>query len=53
MTVPEGLAAPDKVATVVGIFPEWKRGVSDIRATYGGLFVGQWQKVRDTNKANR
>ena len=35
-----GLVAPGKVATLVGIAPEGKLGVSEIRATYGGFFVG-------------
>lgn len=35
-----GLVAPGRAAKLVGIVPEGKLGVSEIRATYGGLFVG-------------
>ncbi|MGP4846233.1 DUF4345 family protein [Marinobacter sp. 1Y8] len=35
-----GLVAPHKVANLVGIVPEGKLGLSEIRATYGGIFVG-------------
>lgn len=34
-----GLFWPWGVASFVGIIPEGERGVSEIRATYGGLFV--------------
>lgn len=34
-----GLFWPLGVATFVGIAPEGERGVSEIRATYGGLFL--------------
>lgn len=35
-----GLIAPGKAAELVGIAPEGKLGISEIRATYGGLFIG-------------
>lgn len=34
-----GLFWPANVAAVVGIEPDGERGVSEIRATYGGLFL--------------
>ncbi len=34
-----GLFWPWGVASLVGIVPEGERGVSEIRATYGGLFL--------------
>jgi hypothetical protein len=35
-----GLVAPKKVANLVGIVPEGKLGLSEVRATYGGIFIG-------------
>ena len=35
-----GLIAPLKVASYVGIIPEGMRGLSEVRATYGGIFIG-------------
>lgn len=35
-----GLVAPSRVAKLVSIVPEGKLGASEIRATYGGLFIG-------------
>ncbi len=35
-----GLVAPQKVANLVGVVPEGKLGLSEIRATYGGIFIG-------------
>ncbi|MFN2426634.1 MAG: DUF4345 family protein [Candidatus Binatia bacterium] len=34
-----GLFFPESVARFVGIIPEGERGISEIRATYGGLFL--------------
>lgn len=34
-----GLVAPLRVARLVGLTPHGARGVSELRATYGGLFV--------------
>ena len=35
-----GLMAPHTVANLVGVVPEGKLGLSEIRATYGGIFIG-------------
>ncbi|XOB93783.1 DUF4345 family protein [Pseudomonadota bacterium 24LQ007] len=35
-----GLVAPRKVADLVGVAPEGALGLSEIRATYGGIFIG-------------
>jgi hypothetical protein len=35
-----GLLAPLHAARMVGLKPESHRGVSELRATYGGLFTG-------------
>ncbi len=35
-----GLVAPRKIAALVGIAPDGLRGLSEVRATYGGIFVG-------------
>ncbi len=35
-----GLVSPASVAKLVGIQPDGVLGVSEIRATYGGLFIG-------------
>jgi Domain of unknown function (DUF4345) len=35
-----GLSNPTMVARLVGIMPTEPRGLSEIRATYGGLFIG-------------
>lgn len=39
-----GLLLPGKAATFVGISPTGANGLSEIRATYGGLFIaiGAW-----------
>lgn len=34
------LIAPRKVARYLGIAPTGKLGISEVRATYGGIFVG-------------
>lgn len=34
------LVAPRKVPRYLGVAPEGKLGISEIRATYGGVFVG-------------
>ncbi len=35
-----GLVAPREIAGLVGIAPEGMLGLSEIRATYGGIFIG-------------
>ena len=35
-----GLIAPTKIAQLVSIKPDGLRGISEIRATYGGFFFG-------------
>lgn len=35
-----GLVAPQSVGRLIGIAPGGKLGLSEIRATYGGLFIG-------------
>lgn len=35
-----GLLAPRKAAALVGVTPLNRVGISEIRATYGGLFIG-------------
>lgn len=35
-----GLVAPRKIANLVGIVPEGMLGLSEVRATYGGIFIG-------------
>ena len=35
-----GLSAPKRIAELIGIAPEGKLGLSEIRATYGGIFTG-------------
>jgi len=35
-----GLVAPRKVAVLVGVTPGGALGLSEIRATYGGIFIG-------------
>ncbi len=35
-----GLLAPLRAARMVGLKPEGPRGMSELRATYGGLFTG-------------
>lgn len=35
-----GLVRPDVAADIVGVVPEGALGRSEIRATYGGLFLG-------------
>ncbi|MBW0149029.1 DUF4345 family protein [Marinobacter arenosus] len=35
-----GLVAPRQVSDLVGVAPEGALGLSEVRATYGGLFVG-------------
>ncbi|NWO07533.1 MAG: DUF4345 family protein [Alteromonadaceae bacterium] len=35
-----GLVAPQKIAGLVGIVPNGKLGLSEVRATYGGIFIG-------------
>lgn len=35
-----GLVAPRKIAGLVGIAPEGTLGLSEVRATYGGIFIG-------------
>ena len=34
------LIAPEKVAKYLGVTPQGKLGISEVRATYGGIFVG-------------
>ena len=35
-----GFISPNSTAKFVGILPDGKRGISEIRATYGGVFAG-------------
>jgi len=35
-----GLLFPKQVSHVLGIHPEGPRGISEVRATYGGFFLG-------------
>lgn len=34
-----GLIAPMRAARMVGLVPDGSRGISELRATYGGLFI--------------
>ena len=34
-----GLVTPMRAARMVGLIPDGRRGISELRATYGGLFV--------------
>jgi hypothetical protein len=50
-----GLFFPESAARLVGIQPEGERGISEIRATYGGLFlsIGLFATIAQDNNVFR
>jgi len=50
-----GLFAPESVARFVGVIPDGERGISEIRATYGGLFlaIGLFAMIAQSNDVFR